>query len=46
MQTMKYTTKTNHKLLSLNDLERGIDFAVTASFAYRYRIEPSAGVRQ
>ena len=36
MKTMKHTTKTNHKLLSLNDLE-GIDFAVTSSFIYRYR---------
>ena len=36
MKTMKHTTQTNHKLLSLNDLE-GIDFAVTSSFIYRYR---------
>ena len=36
MKTMKHTTKTNHKLLSLNDLE-GIGFAVTSSFIYRYR---------
>lgn len=36
MKTMKHTTKTNHKLLSLNDLE-GIGFAVTSSFTYRYR---------
>ena len=36
MKTMKHTTKTNHKLLSLNDLE-GISFAVTSSFIYRYR---------
>ena len=36
MKTMKHTTKTNHKLMSLNDLE-GIDFAVTSSFIYRYR---------
>ena len=44
MKTMKHTTKTNHKLLSLNDLE-GISFAITSSFTYRYT-EPSAGVRQ
>ena len=37
MKTMKHTTKTNHKLLSLNDLGGGIDFAVTSSFIYRYR---------
>ena len=37
MKTMKHTTKTNHKLLSLNDLE-GIGFAVTSSFTYRYRV--------
>lgn len=36
MKTMKHTTKTNHKLLSLNDLE-GIGFAVTSSFTCRYR---------
>ena len=36
MKTMKHTTKTNHKLLSLNDLG-GIGFAVTSSFIYRYR---------
>ena len=36
MKTMKHTTKTNHKLLSLNNLG-GIGFAVTTSFAYRYR---------
>ena len=36
MKTMKHTTKTNHKLLSLNDLG-GIGFAVTSSFTYRYR---------
>ena len=36
MKTMKHTTKTNHKLLSFNDLE-GIGFAVTSSFIYRYR---------
>ena len=36
MKTMKHTTKTNHKLLSLNNLG-GIGFAVTSSFAYRYR---------
>ena len=36
MKTMKHTTKTNHKLLSFNDLE-GIGFAVTSSFTYRYR---------
>ena len=36
MKTMKHTTKTNHKLLSLNDLE-GIGLAVTSSFIYRYR---------
>ena len=47
MKTMKHTTKTNHKLLSLNDLGGGIGFlgqakrqsraAVTSSFRYRYR---------
>ena len=37
MKTMKHTTKTNHKLLSLNDLGNGIGFAVTSSFIYRYR---------
>ena len=37
MKTMKHTTKTNHKLLSLNDLGGGIGFAVTSSFTYRYR---------
>ncbi len=37
MKTMKHTTKTNHKLLSLNDLRGGIGFAVTSSFTYRYR---------
>ena len=36
MKTMKHTTKTNHKHLSLNDLG-GIGFAVTSSFIYRYR---------
>ena len=36
MKTIKHTTKTNHKLLSLNNLG-GIGFAVTSSFAYRYR---------
>ena len=36
MKTMKHTTKTNHKLLSFNDLE-GIGFAVTSSSTYRYR---------
>lgn len=36
MKTMKHTTKTNHKLLSFNDLG-GIGFAVTSSFTYRYR---------
>ena len=46
MKTMKHTTKTNHKLLILNDLGEGIGFAVTSSFTCRYRIEPSAGVRQ
>ena len=46
MKTMKHTTKANHKPLSLNDLGGGIGFAVTSSFTYRYRIEPSAGVRQ
>ena len=37
MKTMKHTTKTNHKLLILNDLGGGIGFAVTSSFIYRYR---------
>ena len=37
MKTMKHTTKTNHKLLILNDLGGGIGFAVTSSFTYRYR---------
>ena len=48
MKTMKHKTKTNHKLLSLNDLMGGgIGFlgqvkrqsraAVTSSFIYRYR---------
>ena len=36
MKTMKHTTKTNHKHLSLNGLG-GIGFTVTSSFAYRYR---------
>ena len=36
MKTMKHTTKTNHKLLSFNDLE-SIGFAVTSSFTCRYR---------
>ena len=38
MKTMKHTTKTNHKLLILNDLGEGIGFAVTSSFTYRYRV--------
>lgn len=37
MKTMKHTTKTNHKLLILNDLVEGIGFAVTSSFTCRYR---------
>ena len=38
MKTMKHTTKTDHKPLSLNDLGGGnIGFAVTSSFTYRYR---------
>lgn len=37
MKTMKHTTKTNHKLLILNDLGGGIGFAVTSSFTCRYR---------
>ena len=37
MKSMKYTTKTDYKPLSLNDLEGGIGFAVTFSFTYRYR---------
>ena len=37
MKTMKHTTKTNHKPLSLNDLGGGIGFTVTSSFIYRYR---------
>ena len=37
MKTMKHTTKTDHKPLSLNDLGGGIGFAVTSSFIYRYR---------
>ena len=37
MKTMKHTTKTNHKLLILNDLGEGIGFAVTSSFTCRYR---------
>ena len=37
MKKMEYTTKTNHKLLSLNDLGGDIGFAVTSSFTYRYR---------
>ena len=36
MKKMEYTTKTNHKHLSLNDLG-SIGFAVTSSFTYRYR---------
>ena len=36
MKTMKHTTKTNRKLLSLNDIGV-ICFAVTSSFIYRYR---------
>ena len=36
MKTMKHTTKTNHKHLSLNDL-MGVGFAVKSSFIYRYR---------
>ena len=34
---MEYTTKTNSNPLSLRDLGGGIGFAVTSSFAYRYR---------
>ena len=37
MKTMKHTTKTNHKLLILNDLGGDIGFAVTSSSTYRYR---------
>ena len=38
MKTMKHTTKTDHKPLSLNDLGGGgVGFAVTSSFTYRYR---------
>ena len=37
MKTMKHTTKTNHKLLILNDLGEGIGVAVTSSFTCRYR---------
>ena len=37
MKTMKHTTKTNHKPLSLNDLGGGIGFTVTSSFTCRYR---------
>ena len=37
MKTMKHTTNTDHKPLSLNDLGGGIGFAVTSSFTYRYR---------
>ena len=37
MKKMEYTTKTDHKPLSLNDLGGGIGFAVTSSYIYRYR---------
>ena len=37
MKTMKHTTNTDHKPLSLNDLGEGVGFAVTSSFTYRYR---------
>ena len=36
MKKMEYTTKTGCNPLSLRDLG-GIGFAVTSSFAYRYR---------
>lgn len=37
MKTMEHTTKTGCNPLNLSDLERGISFAVTSSFTYRYR---------
>ena len=37
MKNMEYTTKTDRNSLSLRDLGRGISFAVTSSFIYRYR---------
>ena len=37
MKKMEYTTKTDRNSLSLRDLGRGISFAVTSSFTYRYR---------
>ena len=37
MKNMEYTTKTDRNSLSLRDLGRGISFAVTSSFTYRYR---------
>ena len=37
MKNMEYTTKTDRNSLSLRDLVRGISFAVTSSFTYRYR---------
>ena len=37
MKKMEYTTKTGCNPLSLRDLGGGIGFAVTSSFAYRYR---------
>ena len=46
MKTMKHTTKTNHKLLSLNDLGGDIGFAVTSSSTYNNAYRAFAGVRQ
>ena len=36
MKTMKHTTNTDHKPLSLNDLGGGIGVAVTSSLSYNY----------
>ena len=45
MKTMSHIAKKEFNLLNLRNLV-GIGFAVTSSFTYRYRTEPSAGVRQ
>ena len=37
MKKMEYTTKTGCNPLSLRNLGRGVGFAVTYTFTYRYR---------
>ena len=37
MKKMEYTTKTECNPLSLRNLGRGVGFAVTYTFTYRYR---------